>query len=61
MYFSTDNDFTISALAMLLTHAAESGKRVRLDVDSKGRLKYKLGEGMWSGPIDSTEDPYRDL
>lgn len=61
MYFHTDNAFTVATLARLLTIAAEDGRKIRLDVDSNGALRYKIGEGMWSGPIDSTYDPYRDV
>lgn len=60
MYFHTDNKATIGNLADALANAEDFGKRVRFDVDDFGRLRYKVGEGMWSPPIDSTPDPYRD-
>lgn len=59
-YFHTDNESTVIRLAIALTIAMQDDKRVRFDVDELGRLKYKIGEGMWSEPINSTPDPYRD-
>ena len=59
MYFHTDNPVIVSNLAEALSYAASQEKRVRFDVDSFGNLKVKIGEGMWSAPIDSTPDPYR--
>lgn len=59
-YFHTDQPAVIDQLARMLAHAHETGKRVRLDVDSAGRLKWKCGEGGWTFPHDSTPDPYRD-
>lgn len=60
MYFHTDNPFTLATLARLMLGASQDGRKVRLNVDEAGRLSYKIGEGMWSAPIDSTPDPYRD-
>lgn len=60
MYFHTDNKFTLQTIAIAANNAAENGRSLRLDVDSEGRLKFKVGEGMWSAPIASTTDPYRD-
>lgn len=60
MYFSTDDPNLMSTLGYLLTEGAKQGGRIRFDVDENGRLKYKAGEGMWSPPISSTPDPYRD-
>ena len=60
MYFHTDNAFTIENIAGRLRHAAETGRRVRLDVDDQGVLRVKIGEGIWSPPMASTPDPYRD-
>ena len=60
MYFHTDSPTLLSTLGYLMTEGAKQGGRVRLDVDEAGRLRYKVGEGMWSPPISSTPDPYRD-
>jgi hypothetical protein len=60
MYFHTDDPGVIAILAAAATTASEQGRRLRLDVDSKGRLKFKVGGGMWSAPITSTDDPWRD-
>ena len=60
MYFHTENQMTIWGLAEALCQAGNYEKAVRFDVDSEGRLKYKVGEGMWSAPIASDPDPYRD-
>lgn len=60
MYFHTDNADTIESLQLALTVAVQQEKRIRFDVGSDGSLKYKIGEGMWSAPIRSTPDPYRD-
>lgn len=60
MYFHTDDPKMISWLADVLNTARETGTRIRLDVDSQGRLKVKRGGGMWSPPFASTEDPWRD-
>lgn len=61
MYFHTDRGFDIAVIANALLTAATEGRRVRIDVDSEGSLKVKIGEGMWSAPFASTPDPYRDL
>lgn len=60
MYFHTDNPATVSRLATALSNAHVQEKRVRLLVDDLGRLKYKIGEGMWSEPIWGDYDPHRD-
>lgn len=60
MYFHTDNADTIETLSLALDVAVQQEKRIRFDVDENGQLKYKIGEGMWSAPISSTLDPYRD-
>lgn len=60
MYFHTNEPNVIDRLADALNFANAHGKRVRIDVDDAGNLKYKIGEGMWSEPISSTKDPYRD-
>jgi hypothetical protein len=59
MYFHTDSPDTTARLGEAVTRADLKG-RLRLDVDDKGRLRYKVGEGMWSEPIESTPDLYRD-
>lgn len=56
MYFHTDNVGTMGRLRLALANA----DKIRFSVDSAGRLKFKVGEGMWSEPIPSTPDPYRD-
>lgn len=61
MYFHTDNNDVITTLMHALSVAMVQEKRVRIDVDSEGNLKYKIGEGMWSAPVWSTPDPYRDV
>jgi len=61
MYFHTDNPDTIEVLAFALSVAHQQEKRVRLNVDAQGNLIYKIGEGIWSIPMESTEDPYRDV
>ena len=60
MYFHTDQPATINFIAQVATRAAEQGQRLRIDVDSEGNLRIKRGEGVWSAPIPSTDDPYRD-
>lgn len=59
MYFHTDNQQVIWALAEMLADAYEAGRRVRFDVTDTGKLRVKVGEGMWS-LINPTHDPYRD-
>jgi len=61
MYFHTDSARTKFWLASVLTQAYEQDRSIRFDVLPDGSLKVKVGEGMWSPPIDSTPDPYRDL
>lgn len=60
MYFHTDNQAVLDTLAYAIVHAQQNGARLRIQTDDKGRIQYKIGEGMWSGPINSTPDPYRD-
>lgn len=60
MYFHTDDLTVVNNLAEALSFASVNDKRVRLDVDDSGNLKVKIGEGIWSAPISSTPDPYRD-
>ena len=60
MYFHTDDMNTVDILMYALTDASANNKRVRIDVDHEGNLTFKVGEGMWSAPIASTPDPYRD-
>lgn len=59
MYFHTDNDAVTDQIERAV-NAAQHGRSLRLDVDSQGNLRIKVGEGMWSAPIASTPDPYRD-
>jgi hypothetical protein len=58
MYFHTDNAQTIFVLREALAEAHKRGK-IRFATDDKGRLHYKIGEGMWN-IINGTPDPYRD-
>lgn len=60
MYFHTDNQTVLDTLAYAIVHAQQCCARLRIQTDDKGRIQYKIGEGMWSGPINSTPDPYRD-
>lgn len=60
MYFHTDSGSAKFMLASMLQDAYVEDQRVRIDVDSEGNLRIKVGEGMWSAPIVSTPDPYRD-
>lgn len=60
MYFHTDNEQDIGWLARALAQAEAHGRRIRLDVDSEGNLKVKVGESMWTPPIAGTPDPHRD-
>jgi hypothetical protein len=60
MYFHTDDTFTLETLERAVNAASTQDRSFRIDVDDFGRLRYKVGEGMWSAPIDSTPDPYRD-
>ena len=57
--FHTDDPSVVSHVAYLAEAAAKDGRRFRLNVDSDGNLKIKVGEGMWTAPIRSTPDPYR--
>lgn len=61
MYFHTDDQSTIFWLKNVLESAYTAGQRVRFNVDEAGRLSVKRGESVWSAPIESTPDPYRDL
>lgn len=60
MYFHTDDPVTAEFIGNVARLAQKNGQRLRLDVDSKGNLRIKRGEGMWSPPIPSAPDPYRD-
>lgn len=60
MYFHTTDQQTLEMLESYIGNALHDGRSVRFDVDGNGSLKVKLGEGMWSAPIRSTPDPYRD-
>lgn len=59
-YFHTDSADVLALLAERITHADLHEQRFRIDVDALGTLRFKVGEGMWSHPIASTPDPYRD-
>jgi hypothetical protein len=60
MYFHTDDQRTISWLADVLATARDTGTRIRILTDGNGDLKIKRGGGMWSPPLRSTDDPFRD-
>ena len=59
-YFHTDSASTTAWLAGVLHRAQTEGLSIRLSVDANNSLKVKLGEGMWSPPIESTPDMYRE-
>jgi hypothetical protein len=59
-YFHTDDPRTTLWLANVLSQAKQNGHRVRLSVDSNNNLRVKIEGGMWTAPISSTPDPYRD-
>jgi hypothetical protein len=60
MYFYCDSDQTISWLSDVLTTCKTLGRTIRFDVDAEGNLRVKAGEGIWSAPIASSPDPFRD-
>lgn len=60
MYFHTDSGSARHFIEQVARLADERGQRLRIDVDSAGNLRIKRGDGMWSAPIASTPDPYRD-
>ena len=60
MYFHTDSRSAKFLLASLTQDAYTKDRRLRIDVDHEGNLRIKVGEGIWSAPIASTPDPYRD-
>lgn len=60
MYYHTDDQSMVNWLAVALSNAAVAERCVRLDVDSEGRLRVKVGEGVWTSPFASTPDPYRN-
>lgn len=60
MYFHTDNPNAILAIAEEARLAYDNEQRLRIDVDNVGTLRTKRGEGMWSPPVSSTMDPYRE-
>lgn len=60
MYFHTDDKNVIARIRLATGQAQLNGDRIRFSVDGNGTLKFKVGEGMWSEPIRSTPDPYRD-
>lgn len=59
MYFHTDDMRVIDSL-IRATVAGKAAGKIRLDVSSDGTLRVKVGGGIWSAPIRSTEDPWRD-
>lgn len=60
MYFHTDSGSARHFIAEVARLADENDQRLRIAVDPDGSLRIKRGEGVWSAPIVSTPDPYRD-
>lgn len=60
MYFHTDNVRTLAFIFAVAETALTTETRLRIDVDDRGNLRIKRGEGAWSAPIASTPDPHRD-
>lgn len=58
-YFHTDNARDIAWLENVLRTAREGGRSVRLAVEGTS-LKVKVGQGMWTAPMEGTWDDYRD-
>lgn len=60
MYFHTNNVRTVNFVERVARLAVDNGQSLRIDVDAAGNLRIKRGEGMWSPPIASDPDAYRD-
>lgn len=60
MYFHTDDQATLNWLADVLDQASVNRRPVRFAVGGDGSLKVKVGSGVWTAPIASTPDAYRD-
>ncbi|HWV45314.1 MAG TPA: hypothetical protein VN039_04675 [Nitrospira sp.] len=60
MYFHTDSTSAREFIENVARLATENEQSLRIDVDAYGNLSIKRGEGVWSAPIYSTPDPYRD-
>lgn len=60
MYFHTDSGSARGFIENVARLAEEHDQSLRIDVDAEGNLRIKRGEGVWSAPIRSTTDPYRD-
>lgn len=58
-YFHTDSDRDMEWLENVLRTARERGNSVRLHTED-GRLKVKVGGGMWTAPLSGTFDQFRD-
>lgn len=61
MYFHTDSTSAREFIENVARLATENDQRLRIKVNDDGSLCIKRGEGVWSAPIASTPDPYRDL
>lgn len=61
MYFHTDSTSAREFVENVARLATENDQSLRIDVDAKGNLRIKRGEGMWSAPIASTPDPHRGV
>lgn len=59
-YYHTDDPRTIGWLENVMRTARENGNAVRLSTGADGTLKVKVGQGMWTAPLSSTHDEYRD-
>lgn len=58
-YFSTDNPRDMEWMENVLRTAREEGRRIRFDTSGQA-LRVKVGEGVWTAPIQGTPDTYRD-
>jgi hypothetical protein len=59
-YFHTDSAQTVGWLANVFAQAAEQNRRVRIQTNEYNQLRLKVGEGVWTAPIASTPDEYRE-
>lgn len=60
MYFHTTDPRTVTWLSNVFSTAAIEERKVRIDTDEYGNLRIKVGEGIWTHPLASDPDPYRD-
>lgn len=59
-YYHTDSASTLAWLASVIERAQRDNLSVRFSVDFENRLRVKVGGSMWSAPIESTHDVFRD-